>query len=93
MGNGCFSQTTYSDEQHAHSEKMLRAHMKMKHPNAAWDLGSDMEGLTLERAVEPMTDNNDTVLAGPRFWEVPVNTAAVALQLDGAGRKQIQPPP
>ena len=81
MGNGCFSQTTYSDEQHAHSEKMLRAHMKMKHPNAAWDLGSDAEGLTLERAVEPMTDNNDDVLAGPRFWEVPANTAAVALRL------------
>merc|ERR1712026_459043 len=56
MGNGCFSQTTYSDEQHAHSEKMLRA-------------------------VEPMTDNNDDVLAGPRFWEVPANTAAVALRL------------
>ena len=68
MGNACFSQTSYTDEQHANSEKTLRVHMKMKHPNAAWDLGSDMEGLTLERAVEPMTDNNDTVLASPRFW-------------------------
>ena len=81
MGNACFSQTSYSDEQYASSEKTLQMHMKLKHPNAAWELGTDTEGLTLERVVDSMVDNNDAVLAAPRFWEVPSNTAAVAQQL------------
>ena len=57
MGNACFSQTSYSDEQYASSEKTLQMHMKLKHPNAAWELGTDTEGLTLERVVEHTIDN------------------------------------